>query len=158
MHQIGKDRFGVAGWRMKFSRYKYTAIDLLFNDRFLQNFNRITGRRLSQLNLFRRVKKAAAKFSHFSFPIENYTDSQELYDEICKNIPQLVDIGRIHLQVSRASTITQMIAFIILLDGTDDWTPELYGKMAQLFSSISNVESADVPVALKVPKHFYPIR
>ena len=51
-----------------------------------------------------------------------------------------------------------MIAFIILLDGTDDWTPELYGKMAQLFSSISNVESADVPVALKVPKHFYPIR
>ena len=46
--------------------------------------------------------------------------------------------------------MTQLIAFIILLDGRKEWTPELYGEMAELFSSISNVESADVPVALKV--------
>jgi hypothetical protein len=52
--------------------------------------------------------------------------------------------------VSRASAMTQLIAFIILLDGRKEWTPELYGEMAELFSSISNVESADVPVALKV--------
>jgi hypothetical protein len=65
-------------------------------------------------------------------------------------LPRLLDISWIHLQVSRAGTITQLIAFIILLDGRNDWTPELYGEMAQLLSSISNIESADVPVALKV--------
>jgi len=45
--------------------------------------------------------------------------------------------------------MTQLIAFILMLDGRKEWTPELYGEMAQLFGSISNVESADVPVALK---------
>jgi hypothetical protein len=56
--------------------------------------------------------------------------------------------------VSRAGTISQLIAFIILLDGRNEWTPELYGEMAQLLSSISNIESADVPVALKVRARF----
>lgn len=90
------------------------------------------------------------KFSNYSFPTENYTDSQKLYDDICIHLPALVEIGRVHTQVSRASAMTQLIAFIILLDGRKEWTPELYGEMAELFSSISNVESADVPVALKV--------
>ena len=90
------------------------------------------------------------KFSDYSIPIENHMDSQKLYDDICVHLPALVEIGRIHTQVSRASAMTQLIAFIILLDGRKEWTPELYGEMAELFSSISNVESADVPVALKV--------
>ncbi len=109
---------------------------------------------LNKILLIRRVKRAAIKFDNFSIPYEHQTDSQKLYDEISSRITDLTEVSFVHLQVSRASTISQMIAFIILLDGSDDWTPELYGKMAQLFSSISNVESADVPVALKVP-NFY---
>lgn len=103
------------------------------------------------LNLsFRRVQRAVSKFSNYSLPVENKTNSQKLYDDICAHLPSLVEMGRIHTQVSRASAMTQLIAFIILLDGRKEWTPELYGEMAELFSSISNVESADVPVALKV--------
>lgn len=100
--------------------------------------------------MVRRVKRAVRKFSDYSIPSEKYIDSQKLYDEICSQLPRLLEISNIHLQVSRAGTITQLIAFIILLDGRDEWTPELYGEMAQLLSSISNIESADVPVALKV--------
>lgn len=81
---------------------------------------------------------------------ENHTESQKLYDEICAHLPCLVEIGRTHTQVSRASAMTQLIAFMILLDGRKEWTPELYGEMAELFSSLSNVESAEVPIALKV--------
>lgn len=62
----------------------------------------------------------------------------------------MLEVGKVHLKVSGNSSVSQMIAFIILLDGRNDWTPELYGEMAQLLSSISDVESADVPVALKV--------
>ncbi len=90
------------------------------------------------------------KFSDYSLPADKHTNPQKLYDEICAHLPSLVEIGRIHTEVSRASALTQLIAFIILLDGRKEWTPELYGEMAELFSSISNVESADVPVALKV--------
>lgn len=104
----------------------------------------------------RRVQRAVAKFSNYSLPTENYTDSHKLYDDICASLPSLVEIGRIHTQVSRASAMTQLIAFIILLDGRKEWTPELYGEMAELFSSISNVESADVPVALKVLQFVLP--
>ena len=70
MHQIGKDRFGVAGWRMKFSRYKYTAIDLLFNDRFPQNFNTITCWRLSQVNYAGESRKRLPNFPTTRFPLK----------------------------------------------------------------------------------------
>lgn len=102
------------------------------------------------LVMARRVSRAVGKFSNYLIPSEKFIDSQELYDEICNQLPRLLEISNIHLQVSRAGTITQLIAFIILLDGRNEWTPELYGEMAQLLSSISNIESADVPVALKV--------
>lgn len=104
--------------------------------------------------MFRRVKKAVRKFADYSIPSEKYINSQELYDEISSQLPRLLEISNIHLQVSRAGTISQLIAFIILLDGRNEWTPELYGEMAQLLSSISNIESADVPVALKVSAQF----
>merc|ERR1712071_166792 len=55
----------------------------------------------------------------------------------------------IHTAVSRASATSQLIAFMILLEGRKEWTPELYNEMAQLLGSISSVESAEVPVALK---------
>ncbi|XP_045028647.1 putative phosphoenolpyruvate synthase [Daphnia magna] len=129
MHQIGKQRFGIAGWGVKYLRFRHMFMDMCFNNR--------------------RVKRAVQKFSDYSIPSEKYIDSQKLYDEICSQLPRLLEISNIHLQVSRAGTITQLIAFIILLDGRDEWTPELYGEMAQLLSSISNIESADVPVALK---------
>lgn len=82
--------------------------------------------------------------------MDHYARSDELYSEICKRLPVLQDAGRVHLLVSSASTISQMITFIILLDGSNEWTPKLYGEIAQLLTSISEVESADVPVALKV--------
>ncbi len=104
--------------------------------------------------LIRRVKKAVRKFADYSIASEKYIDSKELYDEISSQLPRLLEISNIHLQVSRAGTISQLIAFIILLDGRNEWTPELYGEMAQLLSSISNIESADVPVALKVHTSF----
>jgi len=44
---------------------------------------------------------------------------------------------------------TQLVAFMILLEGRKEWTPELYTEMAHLLSSISTVESAEVPMALK---------
>ncbi|KAI9559139.1 hypothetical protein GHT06_015928 [Daphnia sinensis] len=129
MHQIGKQRFGVAGWGVKYLRFRHMFMDMCFNNR--------------------RVKRAVRKFSDYAIPSEKYIDSQKLYDEICSQLPLLLEISNIHLQVSRAGTITQLISFIILLDGRNEWTPELYGEMAQLLSSISNIESADVPVALK---------
>uniref|UniRef100_A0A0N8BPI2 Phosphoenolpyruvate synthase n=1 Tax=Daphnia magna TaxID=35525 RepID=A0A0N8BPI2_9CRUS len=129
MHRLGLQRFGVAGLRVKFNRYRTVFQDLFFNHKL--------------------VARAVKKFSDYSFPTESYTDSHKLYDDICVHLPALVEIGRVHTQVSRASAMTQLIAFIILLDGRKEWTPELYGEMAELFSSISNVESADVPVALK---------
>lgn len=89
---------------------------------------------------------------NFTIPCEQYICPKKLHDEICRQLHLLIEIGGIHLQVSRASSISQLIAFIILLDGREDWTPDLYAEMAQLLSSISDVESADVPVALKVLK------
>lgn len=100
--------------------------------------------------MLRRLKKGLAKYSNFTVASGSYTDAQKLYDDITAQIPQLIDVSVIHLQVSQASSASQLIAFIILLDGSEDWTPELYGQMAQLLSSISDVESADIPVALKV--------
>lgn len=35
MHDIGKHRFGVAGWRAKLLRYKYMFNDMFFNNRYL---------------------------------------------------------------------------------------------------------------------------
>lgn len=75
-----------------------------------------------------------------------------LYDEITKQMPMIIDIGEAHMAVSRASGTAQMIAFILLLDGSDNWSVELYGEIAKLLTSISNVESADVPFALKVSR------
>lgn len=90
------------------------------------------------------------KFSNYTFTADHHTKPAELYSDICARLPVLQEIGRIHLEVSSASSISQMITFIILLDGSNEWTPELYSEIAQLLTSISNVESADVPVALKV--------
>lgn len=129
MHRVALQRFGVATLRMKIQRYRTLFIDLFFNHK--------------------RVEKAKAKFSNYSINPDAYTDPVALYDAICTSTPDMVEMGRIHMQVSSASAMTQMVAFILMLDGRKEWTPELYGEMAQLFSSINNVESADVPVALK---------
>lgn len=96
------------------------------------------------------MKKAETKFSEYDFPIDRHGDSQKLYDEICHRLPQLVEIGRIHAQVNRASALKQLIVFNLMLDGRKEWTPDRYSEMAHMFSSITNVESADIPVALKV--------
>lgn len=48
------------------------------------------------------------------------------------------------------SSVTQAAAFTILLDGRKEWTSDLYTEMAQLLSSISDVESAEVPIDLRV--------
>lgn len=130
MHRLGLQRFGVAGFRIKYRRFRTVFKDLFFNHKV--------------------VSKGVAKFSDYTFRVDKFTESRKLYDEICSRLPDLVEIGRTHTQVSRASALTQLIAFIIMLDGRKEWTTELYGEMAQLFSSITNVESADVPVALKV--------
>ena len=82
--------------------------------------------------------------------MDQYSDPKTLYGEICVRLPILSEIGRTHTTVSRASATTQLIAFMILLEGRKEWTPELYAEMAQLLGSISTVESAEVPVALKV--------
>ena len=89
------------------------------------------------------------KFGEYGFFAEEFTDAAELYDEICTRMPALMSTGQTHVNVSRAATLTQLIAFLILLDGRREWTPELYAEMAPLFESIANVESAEVPVALK---------
>ena len=102
------------------------------------------------MKIFRRVRRAETKYSDYSFPVEQYSDPKTLYGEICTRLPALSEIGRIHTTVSRASATTQLVAFMILLEGRKEWTPELYTEMAHLLSSISTVESAEVPMALKV--------
>lgn len=129
MHRLALQRFGVAGLRVKYRRYRSVFQDLFFTHK--------------------RVERASAKFADYAFPVDQYTDAAKLYDEICNRLPALVEVGRYHTQVSKASAMTQLIAFILMLDGRKEWTPELYGEMAQLFSSITDIESADVPVALK---------
>ena len=47
----------------------------------------------------RRVNRATAKYSDFTFPVDNYTDAVTLYDEISRRLPDLMDIGRTHTQV-----------------------------------------------------------
>lgn len=129
MHRLGVQRYGVAGLRRKYHRYRTVFRDLFFGHR--------------------RVKKVVKKFGEYGFFAEEFTDAAELYDEICTRMPALMSTGQTHVNVSRAATLTQLIAFLILLDGRREWTPELYAEMAPLFESIANVESAEVPVALK---------
>jgi len=129
IHRLGVQRFGVAGFRVKYRRYRTIIYDFLFNSR--------------------RIRRAETKFSDYSFPVDQYSDPKTLYGEICVRLPILSEIGRTHTTVSRASATTQLIAFMILLEGRKEWTPELYAEMAQLLGSISTVESAEVPVALK---------
>ena len=96
------------------------------------------------------MEKLAAKYSNYSFPVDEYTDSKSLYNAICTRLPILNETFSVHLWTSGYSTATQSIAFISLLDGKKEWTTELYVQMAQLLSSISDVESAGVPVDLEV--------
>lgn len=129
MHRLALQRHGAASLKKKIQRYRSLFVDLFFNHR--------------------RVERAKAQFSGYSFPTEAYSDPVTLYHEICVRLPELLEMGQIHMQVSSASATTQTVAFILMLEGREEWTPELYGEMSQLFSSINNIESADVPVALK---------
>ena len=91
-----------------------------------------------------------AKFSDYSFPVDKYSDSKVLYGEICSRLPALNEIGRVHFRVTRACIITHLATFVNLLDSRKDWAAAELGEMGRLLSSITNVESANVPVALKV--------
>ena len=82
--------------------------------------------------------------------MEEYTDPQILYDEICKRLPKLRDVNQEHFFATAHSSATQSVALNMLLDGRKEWTAELYNEMASLFGSIKNVESAGVPVDMKV--------
>ena len=106
--------------------------------------------------MYRRLKKVEPLYSSYTFPVEHYNDSRELYDEITRRTPVMIDIGEAHMTVSRASGTAQMIAFMLLLDSSNnEWNTELYGQIDKLLTSISNVESADVPIALKVYRHLF---
>jgi len=129
MHTKGLQRFGTIGHGMKLKILKLIVIDLL--------------------TISRRVQRLATKYTNYSFPVDHYTDSKTLYHDICSHIPILNETATEHLWTSGYSSFTQTLAFIILLDGRKEWTTDLYTEMAQLLSSISDVESAEVPVELK---------
>jgi len=99
IHRLGVQRFDVAGLRVKYRRYRTVIYDLLFNSR--------------------RVRRADAKFSDYSFPVDQYSDPKTLYGEICTRLPVLSEIGRIHTTVIRASATSQLIAFMVLLKGNE---------------------------------------
>ena len=96
------------------------------------------------------MEQVAAEFANYSFPVEAYNDCRFLYEEICARLPKLRDMSHEHFLASTHSSATQSIAFTTLLDGRKEWTTEIYNEMAQLLGSIKNVESAGVPVDMKV--------
>ena len=99
---------------------------------------------------FRCFKKTEAKFANYSIPVDKYENSQRLYEHICSQFYALKDISYEHLKTSGHCNTTQLAATNKLLDGRTEWTPEIYSEMAQLLSSIKDVESAGVPFDLKV--------
>ena len=55
-----------------------------------------------------------------------------------------------HLKATAFSSFSQAIAVKTLLNGRTEWSDEIYAQLAQILSSVNNVESAGVPFDLKV--------
>ena len=106
---------------------------------------------------YRCVQQVAGRYAKYSFPVDDYSNCLPLYNEICRRLSALSVVSSEHLLASGQSSLTQTMAFIALLNGRKDWTLELSNEMTQLLSSINDVESAGVPVELKVIQ-FYSLK
>lgn len=90
---------------------------------------------------------------------DKYKDYQEvqgravsasaLYAEITRRIPDLLEVSKAHTTTSMIASTTQTIAFIMLADGRKELSKENVSDMANLLSSCTCVESAEVPSALQ---------
>jgi len=100
---------------------------------------------------FRGIQKAANKYANYSFPVEKHTHSERLYDDICSRLYDLIDAGIQHLKATSFSSMGQTLTAAVLLNGREELTPDVLTELAQLLTSVTNVESAGVPSDLKVP-------
>merc|ERR1712179_657099 len=97
----------------------------------------------------RGIQKAANKYANYSFPVEKHTHSERLYDDICSRLYDLIDAGIQHLRATSFSSMGQTLTAAVLLNGREELTPDVLTELAQLLTSVTNVESAGVPSDLK---------
>nr|XP_053638125.1 prodigiosin synthesizing transferase PigC-like [Cherax quadricarinatus] len=124
----GKERFGLASI---FNRWIY-LIFLVYD----------------KLSNTRRVRRSQQMFGDYDLGCAWMDSAATLYQEITRNLPDLLQVSKTHIITSKVSSSTQCIALLLLAEGKE-FSEENIADMALLLSTCAQVESADVPTALK---------
>ncbi|KAK8739029.1 hypothetical protein OTU49_003798, partial [Cherax quadricarinatus] len=122
----GKERFGLASI---FNRWIY-LIFLVY---------------VSMSNT-RRVRRSQQMFGDYDLGCAWMDSAATLYQEITRNLPDLLQVSKTHIITSKVSSSTQCIALLLLAEGKE-FSEENIADMALLLSTCAQVESADVPTA-----------
>ncbi|XP_054724292.1 prodigiosin synthesizing transferase PigC-like [Uloborus diversus] len=98
---------------------------------------------------FAGSEKIKNHVTNFSFPTTELKNSREMFQTITKSFSEFNDAFEIHMRCSEGSMMWNMFLFNLLGKNKGRFDNDVYGDFARLLSSSSNVESADVPAAMK---------
>ncbi|XP_035212455.1 uncharacterized protein LOC118186462 isoform X2 [Stegodyphus dumicola] len=83
------------------------------------------------------------------FPLLTLNTAADVLNEILNRVNFYAEVFGVHRLTSFLSPFYNLILMRILSKGTSEWGSELYAEFANLLSSCSEVESADVPRSLQ---------
>ncbi|XP_072135997.1 rifampicin phosphotransferase-like isoform X2 [Mobula birostris] len=89
------------------------------------------------------IKKVA------KYQIQPASNAQEFYFNIDRQLPDYFEAWCVSMSKSNSSGVWNSILVSILSGGETEWTSELLADVAILYSTCSDVVSADIPVAMK---------
>ncbi|KAG1699288.1 putative phosphoenolpyruvate synthase [Nymphon striatum] len=101
----------------------------------------------------KNLKEMQSLLGNFELNISNYCNLEELWNTVISNTGFLSESVNKHMAITLSSVISNTQIFVELLGADPEFTDKHYADFATLMaidSSSEHVESADVPLALKV--------
>ncbi|XP_055937267.1 putative phosphoenolpyruvate synthase isoform X2 [Argiope bruennichi] len=95
------------------------------------------------------IKKCAEKLKTYRLPKETFTNLTNIWNGLMSQILQYNDVSGVHGLATYLSSFYNLIVIHALAKGKDAWDSELYCDFANVLSSCTGIESADVPESLQ---------